>query len=345
MDIDLTIDLTDKSTLHIVIDPITGDKLSLKGNSTLVYSEESSGIMNLSGRYEITSGTYNFSYYKLTKREFDIVKGSAITWAGDPLNASMDIRALYRVETSPLELVYNQINSSSQSELNSYDKKLPFFVYMNIGGKLLVPDIKFELDMPADKRNVFGGAIYSKLQDINTRESDLNKQVFALLILKRFISDNPFETQSSSSLNNTARVSVSKLLSEQLNRLSDNIKGVQLNFDIKSFETNTGTEVEGQTKLQLGVSKNLFNDRLVVKLAGNIDIEGQNNNQKDISEYIGDLALEYKLTPDGSFRLTGFRNSNYDMIDGELTETGAGLIYIKDYNSFQELFKSNAKSK
>lgn len=345
MDVDVTIDLTDKSTLNIVIDPVTGDKLSLKGNSTLVYNSESSGSTNLSGRYEITSGTYNFTFYKLTKREFDIVKGSSITWSGDPLNASMNIRALYRVETSPLDLVYNQINSSNQSELNSYSVRLPFLVYMNIGGKLLVPEIKFELDMPDDKRNVFGGAIYSKLQDINTRESDLNKQVFALLILKRFISDNPFETQVSSSLNNTARVSVSKLLSEQLNRLSENVKGVKLNFDVKSFETSTGTEVKGQTKLQLGVSKNLFNDRLVVKLAGNVDIEGESTNQKDITEYIGDLALEFKLTPDGRLRLTGFRNSNYDMIAGELTETGAGLIYIKDYNAFKELFKSNAKSK
>lgn len=343
MDVDVTIDLTDKATLNIVIDPITGDRLSLKGNSTLVYSSESSGRANLSGRYEITSGTYNFTFYKLTKREFDIVKGSSITWSGDPLTASMDIRAVYEVETSPLELVYNQINSADQSELNSYSQRLPFLVYMNIGGKLLVPEIKFELDMPRDKQNAFGGVIYSKLQDINARESDLNKQVFALLILKRFISDNPFETQAG--LSNTARVSVSRLLSEQLNRLSDNIKGVQLSFDLKSYETNTGTEVEGQTKLQLGVSKNLINDRLVVKLAGNVDIEGEDTSQKDIEEYIGDLALEYKLTPDGRFRLTGFRNSNYDMIDGELTETGAGLIYIKDYSSFKELFRSNAKSK
>jgi hypothetical protein len=31
------------------------------------------------------------------------------------------------------------------------------------------------------------------------------------------------------------------------------------------------------------------------------------------------------------------------MIDGELTETGAGFIYIKDYDAFRELFKANAK--
>ena len=81
-----------------------------------------------------------------------------------------------------------------------------------------------------------------------------------------------------------------------------------------------------------------------MRLSGNVDIEGENTN-RDPTDYIGDLALEYKLTEDGRFRITGFRNSNYDMIDGELTETGAGLIYIKDYNTLDELFKANKKKK
>ncbi len=183
------------------------------------------------------------------------------------------------------------------------------------------------------------------MRSFRTRESDLNKQVFALLILKRFISDNPLESQTSSSASNTARVSVSRLLSEQLNQLSKNLKGVQLNFDIKSYESNTGTEVHGETKAQLGLTKNLFNDRSVVKFSGNVDLEGQESTHNSVTDYIGDLALEYKLTPDGRLRITGFRTSNYDMIDGELIETGAGLIYIKDYNTLQELFKSNDKKK
>ncbi len=69
------------------------------------------------------------------------------------------------------------------------------------------------------------------------------------------------------------------------------------------------------------------------------------HSKNSVADYIGDLALEYKLTEDGRFRITGFRNSNYDMIDGDLIETGAGLIYIKDYNAFRELFKANPRPK
>src|SRR5690606_25158205 len=200
------------------------------------------------------------------------------------------------------------------------------------------------LDMPPDDRGAFNGLVYARLQDINTRESDLNKQVFALLILKRFISDDPFESQGGGGLQSTARGSGSQVLADQLNRLSQNVKGVELSFDIKSYEDYSGGTAEGQTELGLGVSKSLFNDRLVVKLSGNVDLEGRNSNRQ-ATDYMGDLALEYKVTRDGRLRITGFRNSNYDMIDGELIETGAGLIYIKDYNALRELFRANASKK
>jgi translocation and assembly module TamB len=335
------IELTDKERFNIVIDPLTGDKLSVQGNTTLTFKMDALGNMDLTGRYEISKGSYNLSFYKLVKRNFEIEKGSTILWSGDPLNAIMDIRAIYRVETSPLELVSSQL--SSQEEMNQYRQRVPFLVYLILKGDLLLPEISFKLDMPMDKRNAFAGNVYAKLQDINTRESDLNKQVFSLLLLKRFMADNPFESQSSGGLTQTARTSVSKILTEQLNRLSENVKGVQLTFDVKSYSDYNSSS--GQTSLQLGLSKNLLNDRLVVKLSGNVDVEGENTNQKSFTDYIGDLALEYKMTPDGRLRVTGFRNSDYDMIDGELVRTGAGLIYIKDYNVFRELFRANAKSK
>lgn len=343
--IDLTakIELSDKETLTVVIDPTTNDQLTVKGNTTLTLQMDQTGDMQLAGRYEITEGTYNLSFYKFVKREFQIEKGSTMTWSGDPLNAGMDIHAIYKIDTSPIDLLANQIQATNPEQMSEYKQRLPFLVYLNITGQLLKPDISFRLDMPMEKRNALYGIPYARILDINTRESDLNKQVFALLILRRFISDNPFETQGGG-FEGTARTSVSKILTEQLNRLSENVKGVELSFDVKSYEDYSTGEGQGQTELQLGLSKSLLNDRLVVKLSGNIDIEGENTN-REVTDYIGDLALEYMLTEDGRFRITGFRNSNYDMIDGELTETGAGLIYIKDYNTLSELFKANAKEK
>lgn len=335
------VELDDKETFNIVIDPATGDKLTVRGNTTLTLSIDPTGDMDLTGRYELTEGTYSFTFYKLLKRDFDIEKGSTITWSGDPLNAALDITAVYDVETSPIDLLSNQLTGTSQQEMNRYKQRLTFLVYLNINGNLLTPDITFSLGMPERERNAFGGNVYARLQDINSRESDLNKQVFALLILKRFISENPLQSEGGGTLESTARRSVSRLLTEQLNRLAENVKGVELSFDVKSYEDYSSGEAENRTQLQLGVSKSLLNDRLVVKLAGNVNVEGNQGSQSSFADYIGDLALEYKLTEDGRFRITGFRNSDYNMIDGELKETGLGLIYVKDYNTLRELFLAN----
>jgi hypothetical protein len=340
IDLSANIELSDKETFNIVIDPATGDKLSVKGNSTLTLDIDPTGDMILSGRYEISEGSYDLSFYKFVKRKFLIEKGSTITWSGNPVDASMNIRAIYEVETSPMDLFVG--NQPSEEISNTYKQRLPFLVYLKIQGELLTPEISFELDMPESDRNAIGGVVYAKIRDVNTRESDLNKQVFALLILKRFISDNPLESEAGTGAEGVARQSVSKLLSEQLNRLSQNVEGVELSFDVKSYEDYSTGSGEGQTELQLGLSKSLLDDRLVVKVSGNFEVEDASG-QNSASDYIGDLALEYKLTEDGRFRITGFRQSNYDMISGELIETGVGLIYIKDYNTLRELFKANAK--
>lgn len=346
LDLTAQIELTDKETFNVVIDPTTGDQLSgLKGNATLTLEMDPTGDMDLTGRYEITEGKYSLSFYKFVKREFNVAKGSTLTFTGDPMNADMDLSAIFEVETAPIDLVAQQIQGSDQTLQNQYKQKFPFQVYLDIKGELLKPEISFRLDMLEKDRNAFGGLVYSRLLDVNSRESDLNKQVFALLILKRFISDNPLESQAGGGgLEGTARSSVSKILTNQLNRLSENVRGVELSFDVKSSEDYSSGQAETNTELELGLSKSLLNDKLTVKVAGNVDVEGSNSNRK-ASDYIGDLALEYMLTDDGRIRITGFRNSNYDIVDGELIETGAGLIYIKDYNTLSELFKANAKEK
>ncbi len=58
-----------------------------------------------------------------------------------------------------------------------------------------------------------------------------------MLVLKRFITENPLESEGESDIEGSARRSVGRLLTEQLNRLSENIKGVKLTFDVKSYET------------------------------------------------------------------------------------------------------------
>src|SRR5690606_3728620 len=130
----------------IVLDPLTEDKLVVNGEATLTLDIDATGDVSLSGRYELTKGTYDFTFYKLVKRNFIIEPGSTIVWNGEPLNAELGITARYRVEASPIDLLAAQMQEGA--DLDQYRPRLPFLVFLNIRGDLLRPEISFSLDMP-----------------------------------------------------------------------------------------------------------------------------------------------------------------------------------------------------
>ncbi|MCU0352649.1 MAG: translocation/assembly module TamB domain-containing protein [Cytophagales bacterium] len=332
------IEIDSNSVLRVVIDPTAGDQLVVKGQATLSLTLDPTGAIDLTGRYQVQQGTYNLSFYNLVQREFAIDRNSSITWAGNPYNAALDIRAIYSVETQSADLIRNQF--SEQNLPAEARQRIPFFVILNLKGELLKPQISFALDMPREQQNILGRRVYAAVRDINTRESELNKQVFALFLLQRFIAEDPLASTGGGGIESTVRSSVSKILSEQLDRLAGQVQGVELDFDVNSFQDYSSGNARGRTQLELGLSKNLFSDRVVVKVTGNVDIEGTPaaNQQQGISNFLGDLQLEYKLTQDGRLRLLGFRRRDFDIVNGELIETGAGVIFVRDYNSFRELF-------
>jgi hypothetical protein len=176
---------------------------------------------------------------------------------------------------------------------------------------------------------------------LNEDESALNKQVFALLVLGRFVQENPFETETAGGTSTLIRSTVSKFLSAQLNQLSSKmLPGTEINFDIQSYDDYGTGEAEGRTEVEIGVKQNLFNERLSVEIGGSVDVEGERTNQNSAKEIAGDVTLEYKLTKDGRFRMKAFRRNEYDPLVGQLIETGGGLVYVRDFNRWSRLFKS-----
>ena len=338
IDLTASIAVDDKSSMTILVDPVSGDFLSLKGSADLNLGIIPNGEISLSGRYEVAQGRYELSFYKLVKRAFDLEEGSYLIWTGDPYNPRLNITAIYTTQTSTYELINDQVIGESSSQLK---QRVPVQLYMNMQGLLLSPEISFRFDMPEEDRQALGGAPYARLLSLNNDESGLNKQVFALLTLKRFIADDPLNT-SGNTVESQARNSVSSILTSELNKLTDDVEVVDISLNVASYEDYSSGSAEGRTALELGISREFLDDRVVVNVAGNFDLEGNQGNQSNVSDYIGDLLIEYKLTEDGRFRLTGFRRSEYEsIINQEVVGTGVGVIFVRDYNAFRELF--NAK--
>lgn len=355
-DINTNIIIDKNAQFSMVIDASNGDFINMKGEGLLNAGIDPSGKITLTGSYELDEGAYELSF-NFIKRRFDIQKGSRIVWTGEPTNANIDISAVYIANASPLDLVQNQLNNPTNVLKNTYLQKLPFQVWLNLHGELLKPEITFDVQLPEDKNYTVDRSIISnvenKLAQLREEPGEINKQVFALLLLNRFVSENPFNNSAGgSTAEDFARQSVSKLLTEQLNSLAGGlISGVDINFNLTTASDYTTGEKRNRTDFNVGLTKRLLGDRLTVSVGSNFELEGpkptnQANNSNNLA---GNIAIDYNLSRDGRYLIRAYRKNEYEgVIEGYIVETGLSFIINVDYDHFRELFiksKSNKSRK
>ena len=342
MDVALNIEVDSNAVFNIVVDQGTGDFLRIQGDAQLTAGIDPSGKVNMAGTFELTKGAYELSFNFL-KRRFDIQSGSTITWTGEPTSADINVTAIYVANTAPFDLVQGQIDEPVAT-LNRYKQKLPFEVYLTMRGELLTPDISFDIGLPNRNYNVARDVVdnvQSRLVELKSEPSELNKQVFALLLLNRFVAENPFASGAGGGgASSIARNSVSSILSDQLNNLAgDLIQGVDINFDLVSTEDYTTGSMQNRTDLNVGLSKQLLNDRLKVSIGSNFELEGPQNTNQSSGNIAGNVALDYQLSKDGRYMLRVYRKNEYQgVVEGYLIETGMGFIITMDYTKFKEIF-------
>jgi hypothetical protein len=345
MDVSINVEVNKEAEFDLIIDQTTGDFLNMKGEALLNGGIDPSGKITLTGSYEIEEGAYELTFNFL-HRKFNIEKGSKITWKGTPTDADVDLTATYIADTPPLDLVEDELTNESASIRNTYRQKLPFEVDLKMKGELMKPDITFDVLLPENKNYTVNKQIIEtvnqRLDQLRKEPSELNKQVFALLLLNRFVSENPFQSSTGMTAESFARKSASKLLTEQLNQLaSDLIQGVNLNFDVVSEDDYTTGQRQNKTDLNVGLSKQLLNERLTITVGSNFELEGTQNTNRQSTNLAGNLAADYKLSKDGRYMLRAYRKNDYQgILEGYIVETGVGFVITLDYNKFKDIFLS-----
>ena len=292
----------------------------------------------MTGRYTISEGHYELILFDIVKRNFQIEEGSTLSWSGEMLEAMANISAVYRVNTSVGEVLqYERFDPGEASSA----APVPVEVVMNLNGPLLTPQIDFDL---RTAEAYSGGEIESVFSRLNRDESELNKQVFSLLLFNRFMSGQAASGDPMTyTFSNQSRQSVSALLSKQLDRFADRyIKGVDLDVNIQSYETEMSEDVAARTDLNMDVSTDLFNDRLTLEVGGAMNVKETGSQEKNLEagELAGDFRASYKLTPDGRYLLNIFNETDYEgELDGEVTKTGVSFIFQRDFVTFRDLFE------
>lgn len=341
VDVEALISIKQDATFNVIINKQTGDNLKISGEGDLNLDVDPNGRMNLAGRYEMKKGHFEMNLYNLVKRRFEVAEGSSVTWSGDPMDASLDIRAIYKVETSASALMAAQTSGMDASEVGRFRQRLPFLVYLNVGGEIMQPELSFNIDMPEEERGAIGGQVYSRVRQVDQQEDERNRQVFSLLVLNRFFPDSGSDGSGGGAMA-LARDNLNQALSDQLNTLSDQLlgkTGVELDFGLNSYTDYQGSAPQDRTQLDITAQKKLFDDRLILSVGSEVDIEGSSPNGES-TPVIGNVAIEYLLTEDGRYRLKGFRKNQYEnVIDGQIFVNGIALIFSKEFNKYSELWK------
>jgi translocation and assembly module TamB len=185
-------------------------------------------------------------------------------------------------------------------------------------------------------QDAFDGAIYSKLKQINSTQSDVTKQVMSLLVLNSFMGDSPFgslDQLSSSSMEVGAYNTIGNLLTSELNAmLSCMVKAVDITLGVNWSQSTDGGRSSTRSDIKLGLGKSLFNNRLNLYVGNNFGIETLSGTNSGLSGLANDVSVEYLLNPEGKYRIKGYHVRDNELtLHGEHMETGVKFMIVWDF--------------
>ncbi len=351
LNLDFDLHITPEAYCEIIFDIKAGDIIRGRGNGDLTLQIDTKGDFNMFGDYVIQEGGYNFTLYNIINKEFEILPNSKISWYGDPYEGVLDIAASYNQVATFLPLLESMDNRdySSTPELR---RNYPVQVLLDIDGRLLSPEVEFDIVAKNLPRNIQGQVVNEDGSITTTEgidlefrfmefknsidEQELTRQVFSLIVLRRFSPLQSFNTGGSISS------SVSELLS---NQLSYWVTQVDENLEI---DLNLGAlDPEAFNTFQLRLSYTFLDGRLRVTRDGGFTNQ---QNKADVNSIAGDWTLEYLLTEDGKFKVKMYNRTNFNPINpNEETQntitTGFSLIHTQSFDEIKELFqKSRSKA-
>jgi len=356
------------ATVYVILDPLSGDIIKANGHGTLNMRVGTTQPLTLTGRYDIDHGNYKFNFQSFIHKPFILSEdaGNYIQWNGDPYDATIDIEALYRAEG----VRFSDLGLSSASGLaytsdNVRKYRGDIMVIADLTGKLMHPDIDFQIELPPNSPLKNDQSALWLLQKIQNDKNELNKQVSTLLVFNSFVplstSTNNFDATNAFTgvvVNSISGV-ISNALSKQFYHILEKIfndKNIRFNFSTTLYNgsnalaDNVDQSRSGldRTNLNLSIGRSFLNERLTLTFGSGFDF-GMTSQQAAAAsfQFLPDISAEYKITPDGRIVLTFFYRDSYNYLSsGSHTQnsSGASISYRRDFDRIDELFRKKKKT-
>ena len=331
MRINFLVNATPNLTLKLMMDPQSGDYITLNGNGVLRANWFNKGSFDMFGNYVVDHGVYKLTIQNVIKKDFEFMPGGTIAFGGNPYNAPLNLQAKYTVNGVPLsDLSIGRSFSSNNIRVDCL---------MNITGTPQSPSVDFAMDLPTVNTDA-KQMIYSV---INSQE-EMNQQVLYLLAIGRFYAQTK-NNQNSGDADQQSQTSLamqsflSGTISQQLNTvLSNVVKSNNWNF---GANISTGDEGFNNAEYEGILSGRLLNNRLLFN--GQF---GYRDNANATQSFIGDFDLRYLIFPNGNLAVRMYNQTNDRYFTrNSLNTQGLGLIMKKDFNGWRDLFGIKKKKK
>ena len=317
MEINIELEANTNTEAQLVIDPTVGDIIKARGSGTLnLRIVPRDNIFTMYGDYRISEGSYLFTLQNIVNKLFEIEDGSTIQWTGQPMDARLDINAVYKLRASLQPLL-------ASTTLENVTRAVPVECIINLTDRLSNPSVLFDIKVPnADAE------IQAAVANLLNNQQSIATQFMYLLVSGSFYSD---QSSSSSMGANASAMTGFELLSNQLsNWLSSDDYNIVLRYRPRSELTSD--------EIDFGFSKSLVNNRLLVELEGNYMVDNKMKANSNMSNFMGEAYITWLIDQAGTLKLKGFTQTidRFDENQG-LQETGLGIYYKEDFNNWADL--------
>lgn len=309
--VDMQIDITPDAEIELIVDPQGGDVIAGKGNGSMRVQFDTFSDLKLFGNVEIESGFYLFTLQTILRRQFKIEQGSNISFTGDPFDAKMNLRAIYPLNASLVDLLEADVNRST----------VPVNVILKLNDDLMKPKIAFDIELPTSDE-----IIRQRVREFINTEEMMNRQITSLLLVNRFFSPS----QSNPLSANMGLSFVATTVSTHVNNLIQNALGSN-NFSL-GFDWQKTNELTDQFNTQLMFQPN---ERIVI----NSNVGYRNDVVTTEHGNVNfDFDGEYLLTQSGNLSIKAYQRT----IDRSQLRTakytrGLGLSYKENFSSVGEM--------
>lgn len=297
------------------------NKAQISPSGTLNYSQNFMGDMRLTGQLYTGNGFVSYSIPVMGQKTFNFDPQSFVLFNGDVMNPSFNIKAYDPVKA-------NVVQTSGNTNV------VDFLVTLTVTGNLIQPNLQFDLSADNDV------SVQNELQSMSADQRQ--QQAMNLLITGNYTGMGT--KTANGSLVSTG--TVYSLLASQINSwAAKNIRGIDLSFGVDQYDTKENGESSTTTSYSYQLSKSLFNNRFKISVGGNYatDADADENFTQNL---ISDISFEYMLkqTATTSMYVRLFRHNDFESIlEGDVTEMGAGFVLKRRLSSLRGLFRVNGK--